>query len=100
MGSQQQFSATAVSADGSTKASPAGLTWSSSNTAVVTVDNTGLVKGVAPGTVTISASLGAVNGASSAKIETVLATLDRSSDVAGRHKNRNRVRGTRRQREA
>ena len=92
MGSQQQFSTTAVYADGSTKASPAGLTWSSSNTAVATVDITGLVKGVAPGTVTISASLGAVNGASSAKIETVLARLDRSSDVAGPDKDGNGVR--------
>src|SRR5258707_6642575 len=54
MGKQQQFSATATYSDGSTSA-PAGITWSSSNTAVATVDSSGLVKGVAPGSATISA---------------------------------------------
>ena len=92
MGKQQQFSVTATYSDGSTKSAPAGITWSSSNTAVATVDSSGLVKGVAPGNVTISAAVGSVNGTSSTKVETVLATLDRSSDVAGPDKDNNGVR--------
>jgi hypothetical protein len=91
MGKQQQFSATATYSDGSTK-SPAGLTWSSSNTAVATVDASGLATGVAPGNATISAAVGAVNGTSSTKVQTVLATLDRSTDVAGPDKENNGVR--------
>ncbi|MCU1249339.1 MAG: hypothetical protein JWQ49_2368 [Edaphobacter sp.] len=92
MGKQQQFSATATYSDGSTKSAPAGLTWSSSNTAVATVDGSGLATGVAPGNATILAAVGAVNGASSTKVQTVLATLDRSTDVAGPDKNNNGVR--------
>jgi hypothetical protein len=92
MGKQQQFSATATYSDGSTKPAPAGLTWSSSNTAIATVDSSGLVKGVAPGNVTISAAVGSANGTSSTKVETVLATLDRSTDIAGPDKDNNGVR--------
>jgi hypothetical protein len=92
MGKQQQFSATATYSDGSTKPAPAGLTWSSSNTAIATVDSSGLVKGVAPGNVTISAAVGSANGSSSTKVETVLATLDRSPDTAGPDKDNNGVR--------
>src|ERR1700736_2692993 len=92
MGKQQQFSATATYSDGSTKSPPTGTTWSSSNTAVATVDSSGLVKGVAPGNVTISVAVGSVNGTSSTKVETVLATLDRSTDVAGPDKDNNGVR--------
>src|SRR3979411_3236544 len=92
MGKQQQFSATATYSDGSTKSTPAGLTWSSSNTAVATVDGSGLDTGVGPGTGTILAAVGAVNGTSSTKVQTFLATLDRSTDVAGPDKNNNGVR--------
>ena len=92
MGKQQQFSATAIYSDGSTASAPAGITWSSSNTAVATVDSSGLVKGVAPGSATISAAVGSVNGTSSTKVETVLATLDRSTDIAGPDKDNNGVR--------
>ncbi|HEX3373496.1 MAG TPA: Ig-like domain-containing protein [Edaphobacter sp.] len=92
MGKQQQFSTTATYSDGSTKPAPAGLTWSSSNTAIATVDSSGLVKGVAPGNVTISAAVGSANGSSSTKVETVLATLDRSPDIAGPDKDNNGVR--------
>ncbi|HEY1993324.1 MAG TPA: Ig-like domain-containing protein [Edaphobacter sp.] len=92
MGKQQQFSATATYSDGSTTSAPAGITWTSSNTAVATVDSSGLVKGVAPGNVTISAAVGSVNGSSSTKVQTVLATLDRSTDVAGPDKDGNGVR--------
>jgi hypothetical protein len=92
MGKQQQFSATASYSDGSTKSPPPGLTWSSSSTAVATVDSSGLATGVAPGNATISAAVGSVNGSSSTKVQTVLATLDRSSDVAGPDKDNNGVR--------
>ena len=92
MGKQQQFSATATYSDGSTKSPPAGLIWTSSNTAVATVDGSGLAKGVAPGNATISAAVDSVNGTSSTKVETVLAMLDRSTDVAGPDKDHNGVR--------
>ena len=92
MGKQQKLSATATYTDGSTSSAPVGITWSSSNTAVATVDSGGLAKGVAPGSATISAAVGSVNGTSAAKVETVLATLDRSSDVAGPDKDNNGVR--------
>src|ERR1700730_4898050 len=92
MGKQQQFSATATYSDGSTKSAPTGTTWSSSNTAVATVYSNCLAKGVAPGNATISAAVGSVNGTSSTKVQTVLATLDRSSDVAGPDKDTNGVR--------
>src|ERR1700726_1129702 len=71
MGKQQQFSATATYSDGSMKFAPAGTTWSSSNTAVATVDSSGLVKGVGPGDATISAAVGSVSGTSATKVETV-----------------------------
>ena len=93
MGKQQQFSATATYSDGSTKSAPAGTLWSSSNTAVATVDSgSGLVKGIGPGDVTISAAFASVSGASSTKVETILATLDRSTEVAGPDKDGNGVR--------
>jgi hypothetical protein len=56
------------------------------------VDNSGLVKGVTPGNVTISAAVGSVNGSKSTKVQTVLATLDRSTDVPGPDKDGNGVR--------
>ena len=58
----QQFSATGSYADGSSSDLTALVTWKSSSTAVATVDINGIVTGVAPGTSTISASIGGVTG--------------------------------------
>jgi uncharacterized protein YjdB len=51
------------------------FTWSSSNTSVATVSATGVVTGVAPGSVTISASAGGKTGTSSITVQ--LAPVDR-----------------------
>ena len=58
----QQFSATGSYADGSSSDLTALVTWKSSSTAVATVDINGIVTAVAPGTSTISASIGGVTG--------------------------------------
>jgi len=53
----QQFTAIGTFQDGSTTPSlTTAWTWSSSNTAVTTIDNTGLALAVAPGTTTIKAT--------------------------------------------
>lgn len=55
VGSPQQFTANGTYADGSTAALTTGLTWTSSDAAVATVDSTGLVTPKTAGTVTIKA---------------------------------------------
>jgi hypothetical protein len=63
LGYTQQFSATGTYSDGSTQDLTTAVTWSSSNTAAASiVANTGAAYTVAPGTTTISATLGSVSG--------------------------------------
>jgi hypothetical protein len=61
-GTQQQFTATGVYSDGSTRDQTAAANWSSSNVSVATVSNAagaaGLATGVNAGTTTLSASFG------------------------------------------
>lgn len=45
------------------------ITWSSSNTNRATVDNTGLVRGISNGTVTITASAGGKTGSTAVRVE-------------------------------
>jgi hypothetical protein len=61
VGETAQFTATCTDLHGNTVPCPA-TTWSSSNTAVATVDGTGLATGVDAGTVTITASIGYASG--------------------------------------
>jgi 6-phosphogluconolactonase (cycloisomerase 2 family) len=56
-GSQQQFTATALFADGTTQDETATVTWSSSNSAVATIVAGGLATGVTAGTANITASV-------------------------------------------
>ena len=65
MGIKQQFTATAVYTDGSSQDLSAGVTWSSSDTNVATIDSNGLTTTVAPGTITITASVGGVSDTAS-----------------------------------
>ncbi len=58
----QQFAATGTYSDSSTQDLTNSVTWASSTPAAATINSTGLAKGVAPGTTTISATLGAVAG--------------------------------------
>ena len=60
--SDDQFTATGTSSDGSTANITSAVTWSSSNTAVATINSVGLAMGVAAGSSTIQASLSDVNG--------------------------------------
>lgn len=71
-GTSQPFTATATYADGRT-APLATPTWTSSDTAVATIDATGLAEGLAAGTTTITATSGTVSG--TAALEVTTATI-------------------------
>ena len=54
-----------------------GVTWSSGNDLIATVSSTGLVTGVAPGTVTITAEADGIQGSSEVEVISVpVASLD------------------------
>jgi uncharacterized delta-60 repeat protein len=77
VGGQQQYLATGTYSDGSTQDVTSAVTWFSSNTGVATIAsgvNGGRATGVAPGTTTITASLGTVNS-NSATLNVTSATL-------------------------
>lgn len=61
-GKTVQMGATGTFSDGSTKSPLSGIIWNSSATAVATVNDAGLVTGIAPGTSTITAAVGSVSG--------------------------------------
>lgn len=62
LGTTQQFTATGTFTDGSNQDLTASATWDSGNTAMATVSSRALATSVATGTVTISATLGAISG--------------------------------------
>lgn len=57
-GTTQQFAGVAILSDGTNENLVMGATWSSSNSSVATVNQSGLASGVSPGTATISLSAG------------------------------------------
>lgn len=61
IGSERQLTATATNASGSTTDYTNLATWSSSNTSLVTVSSSGLVKAIANGTATITAAFGSLS---------------------------------------
>lgn len=62
-GSTQQFTATGTYSDNSTQDLTTSVTWSSSNTSVATISSPGgLATAVAPGSSTITATLGSISG--------------------------------------
>lgn len=61
-GQTLQFTATGTNDDGSTANNISNLVWSSSSTAVATVNTTGLATGVTAGTATITASSAGISG--------------------------------------
>jgi uncharacterized protein YjdB len=72
-GVSQQFQATATYSDGTTGDVTAQATWASSDTAVATVTSSSagaLVRALAAGTTTISATLGAIKGSTSVTVTT------------------------------
>src|ERR1051326_2736168 len=62
IGTTQQFSATATLSNGATQSVTGQAVWSSSNPAVATVSNSGLVTGVGPGDTDIAATYQTVTG--------------------------------------
>jgi uncharacterized protein YjdB len=67
-GKTQQMTATGTYSDGSTKTITSTVDWTSSDTSEATVSSTGLVTGVAPGTVTVTAALDDISGTTSVTI--------------------------------
>ncbi len=59
-GQTQQFTATLTDLHGNTITGP--VSWTTSNAAVATIDGSGLATGVAPGTVTVTATSGGASG--------------------------------------
>ncbi len=61
-GTQQQFTATGAYSDGSHQDLTSSASWSSTAPAVATINSAGLATGVSPGSTTIQATSGSVNG--------------------------------------
>ncbi|QXB55575.1 Ig-like domain-containing protein [Aeromonas sp. FDAARGOS 1415] len=74
IGTKTRLTAVATFADQSTQDVSSQVAWLSSNTAVATVDNTGLVSGIAAGSVTLSASLLGVTASTSIQVNNTSAT--------------------------
>ena len=74
--------ATATLSDGTTQVITNDVTWSSSNSAVAAVDNTGSVGAVAAGNATISAQFGAVTGTSTILVNPQLTSIQISPSSA------------------
>jgi trimeric autotransporter adhesin len=62
LGLDQQFTATGLYSDGSTKNITASVVWASSNASVVTISSSGFATSRATGSVTVSATLSGVEG--------------------------------------
>jgi hypothetical protein len=62
IGASSQFSAVATMSDGTTQDVTSTATWTSSNAAEATVSSTGVVTGVAAGTLAIQATFQSVTG--------------------------------------
>ena len=68
VGKTQQMTATGTYSDGSTKTITSTVDWTSSETSEATLSSTGLLTGSAPGTVTVTAALDGLSGATSVTI--------------------------------
>src|SRR6478736_4168426 len=61
-GASQQFTATGQFSDGNSRVLTTSLTWSTSDTSVASISNTGLANGLVAGVVTITAKSGTISG--------------------------------------
>ena len=67
-GTTQQFTATGTFSDGSTQVLTRSVGWTSSNTSVATINNSGLASGAGTGTSTIQAASGSVTGSTTLNV--------------------------------
>jgi len=74
-GTTQQFKATGLFSDNSTKDITASVQWSSSATAIASIDGSGLAQALGNGTVTITAKSGAIQGTASLSITIAVTNL-------------------------
>jgi hypothetical protein len=74
-GATQQFTATGTYSDGSTQNLTNSVSWTSSNTSLSTISNTGLASGVGPGSSTIQATSGSVTGSTTLTVTTAAPVL-------------------------
>ncbi len=68
VGNTQQMTATGTYNDGSTKNITGYVSWSSSNSSQAAVSASGLVTGIEPGTVSVSATSGTISGATNVTV--------------------------------
>ena len=91
-GATDQFSATGQYSNGTTQNLTTQVTWTSSNTAVATIDSAGLATAVAAGTTTISASLNGATGSTQLSVTSgTPATTSNFSGVLTQHNDNSRT---------
>ena len=82
-GGTQQFTATGTYSDNSTQNITSQVTWASSNTAVTTINASGLATGVATGTSTISATQGSISGTTTLTVQPAALNITTASLPGG-----------------
>ncbi|HVQ97711.1 MAG TPA: Ig-like domain-containing protein, partial [Mycobacterium sp.] len=75
MAATEQFKATATYDDGSTADITSAVSWSAANTAVATVNSSGVASGVAAGSTSVTATLTGISGSASLTVKAVAPTL-------------------------
>jgi uncharacterized membrane protein len=80
-GNQQQFTATGTYSDGSHQDLTNSANWTSSIPSVATISSTGLATGVAPGSTTIQAAVGLINGSTSLTVTAGFSVSPRAAVV-------------------
>ncbi len=81
VGGQQQFTATGTYSDGSHQDLTNSATWMLSIPSVATISSTGLATGAAPGSTTIQAAVGSINGSTSLTVTAGFSVSPRAAVV-------------------
>jgi uncharacterized membrane protein len=81
VGAQQQFTATGNYSDGSHQNLTNSADWTSSLTSVATINSSGLATGVAPGSTTIQAAVGTINGSTTLTVTAAFTVSPRGAVV-------------------
>ena len=82
-GASQQFTATGTYSDGTIQNLSSQVTWTSSATAVATINSSGLATGVSAGTTTITAALAGVSGHTVLTVQATLPAIALTAPVNG-----------------